>query len=62
MFDGVEVAVLPLAQLTSERRIQTVAFWKLDVEGYELPALQGAWPTTPAAAGDAPLDSAGHGT
>jgi Methyltransferase FkbM domain len=49
MFDGVEVMVLPLAQLTSERRIQTGAFWKLDIEGYELPALQGAWPTTPAA-------------
>jgi hypothetical protein len=39
-----------------------LTFGSSTFEGYELPALQGAWPTTPAAAGDAPLDSAGHGT
>jgi FkbM family methyltransferase len=39
---GDPVQIMQLASALADRSIQTVDLWKLDVEGYEIPALQGA--------------------
>ena len=40
--EGESVSVVPLSHVLSERSIHEVDLWKLDVEGYEVPALRGA--------------------
>lgn len=40
--EGETIQIVRLADELAARSIQTVDLWKLDVEGYEIPALQGA--------------------
>jgi FkbM family methyltransferase len=40
--DGEAINVVPLSSILEEKNIAEVHLWKLDVEGYELPALKGA--------------------
>ena len=40
--EGEEIQIVKLADQLAERSIEKVDLWKLDVEGYEIPALQGA--------------------
>jgi FkbM family methyltransferase len=40
--EGEEIEIISLADVLTARSITTVDLWKLDVEGYEIPALQGA--------------------
>jgi FkbM family methyltransferase len=40
--EGEEIKVVRLADVLKEKKIRTVDLWKLDVEGYEIQALQGA--------------------
>ena len=40
--EGEAVSLVPLSHVLSERSIREVHLWKLDVEGYEVPALRGA--------------------
>lgn len=40
--EGEKIQVVCLADELATRSIETVDLWKLDVEGYEIPALQGA--------------------
>ncbi len=40
--EGEAIEVIRLSDFLKERRIPYVDLWKLDVEGYEIPALQGA--------------------
>jgi FkbM family methyltransferase len=39
---GEPIELVPLENLLNERKLRRVHLWKLDVEGYEVPALQGA--------------------
>lgn len=39
---GETIAIMPLAEVLQHRGIDSIDLWKLDVEGYELPALEGA--------------------
>ncbi len=39
---GEPIEIVSLCQLLQERGIEKVDLWKLDVEGYEIPALEGA--------------------
>lgn len=40
--EGEEIQIVKLADQLAEHSIEKVDLWKLDVEGYEIPALQGA--------------------
>ena len=40
--EGETIEVVRLADVLAARSLETVDLWKLDVEGYEIPALQGA--------------------
>jgi FkbM family methyltransferase len=40
--EGEPINVVPLTELLRERNIEHVDLWKLDVEGFEIPALEGA--------------------
>lgn len=40
--EGEPIEIVPLTELLNERGLDRVDLWKLDVEGYEIPALQGA--------------------
>lgn len=40
--EGIPIEIVPLSDQLDERGIETVDLWKLDVEGYAIPALQGA--------------------
>lgn len=40
--EGETIQIVRLADELAARRIETVNLWKLDVEGYEIPAMQGA--------------------
>ena len=40
--EGESVSLVPLSQVLGERSVREVHLWKLDVEGYEVPALRGA--------------------
>ena len=40
--EGEPINVVPLTELLRERNIEHIDLWKLDVEGFEIPALEGA--------------------
>ncbi|MBS0656725.1 MAG: FkbM family methyltransferase [Verrucomicrobia bacterium] len=39
---AIDIEIVPLDQFANHSGIQRIRFWKLDTEGHELPALQGA--------------------